>query len=118
MPTKKKEKTIGEIIAEARKNSGLSLRTVAGRVPVNFSYLAEIEKGKRMPSEKIIKALSQQTELNLNFDHMMAYSARLGEEAETYLKKHPTFGKVIRNIAKKSLDDNQLNSLNETIDKL
>ena len=118
MSPKKREKTIGEIIAEARKNSGLSLRAVAGRVPVNFSYLAEIEKGKRMPSEKIIKALSQQAELNLDFDHMMSHSGRFGEEAEIYLKKHPTFGKVIRNVAKKSLDDNQLNALNETVDKL
>lgn len=118
MPSKKKEKTIGEIIAEARKRSGLSLRAVAGRVPCNFSYLAEIETGKRMPSEKIIKALSEQSELNLDFDHMMAHSGRIGEEAETYLGKHPTFGKIIRKVAKKSLDNEQLDILNETVDKL
>jgi len=112
------KKTIGEIITEARKQSGLSLRAVARRVPVNFSYLAEIEKGKRMPSEKIIKALSEQSELNLDFDHMMAHSGRIGEEAETYLKKHPNFGRVIRNVAKKKLNDEQLNTLNETVDKL
>lgn len=97
----KKEKTIGEIIAEARKNSGLSLRAVSGRVPISFTYLSEIEKGKRMPSEKVIKALSEQSELNLDFDYMMAHSGRIGEEAEVYLEKHPAFGKVIRKVAKK-----------------
>ena len=118
MPPKKKEKTIGEIIAEARKQSGLSLRAVAGRIPINFSYLAEIEKGKSMPSEKVIKALSEQDELQLDFDYLMAHSSRFGEEAENYLKKRPMFGKVVRYIAKKKLDDAQLQTLNETVDKL
>lgn len=71
-----------------------------------------------MPSEKIIKALSQQSELNLDFDHMMAHSGRIGEEAEAYLEKHPAFGKIIRNVAKKKLNDDQLNTVNEMIDKL
>lgn len=118
MPPKKREKTIGEIIAEARKQSGLSLRAVAGRVPISFTYLSEIEKGKRMPSEKVIKSLSEQSELSLDFDHMMAHSGRIGEEAEAYLEKHPAFGKVIRVVAKKKLNDEQLNTLSETINKL
>ena len=118
MPLTEEKKTIGQIIAEARKQSGLSLRAVAGRVPINFSYLSDIEKGKSMPSEKVIRALSEQSELNLSFDYMMAHSGRIGEEAETYLKKHPSFGKVIRNVAKKKLDDEQLGVLNETVDKL
>ena len=71
-----------------------------------------------MPSEKVIKALSEQSELNLDFDHMMAHSGRIGEEAEDYLQKHPAFGKVIRNVAKKKLNDSQLNTLNETVDNL
>lgn len=118
MPIIEEKKTIGEIIAEARKLSGLSLRAVAGRIPINFSYLSDIEKGKSLPSEKVIRALSEQSELNLDFDHMMAHSGRIGEEAEAYLKKTPTFGKVIRNVAKKRLNEKQLNALNETVNKL
>ncbi len=118
MLKKEKIQTIGEIIAEARKQSGLSLRAVASRIPVNFTYLAEIEKGNRKPSEKVIKALSEQPELKLDFDYLMAHSGRIGEEAELYLEKHPAFGKVVRNIAKKKLDDNTLESLNETVNKL
>lgn len=118
MPTNKKKKTIGEIIAEARKQSGFSLRTVASRVPISSTYLYEIEKGKRTPSEKVIKALSEQSELNLDFDYLMAHSGRIGAEAETYLEKQPTFGRIIRKVAQKKLDEDQLNTLAETIDKL
>ena len=45
------EKTIGEIIAEARKNAGLSLRGLASKIEINYSYLANIEKSRRVPSE-------------------------------------------------------------------
>lgn len=118
MPIIEEKKTVGEIIAEARKQSGLSLRAVAGRIPISFTYLSEIEKGKRQPSEKVIKALSEQSELSLDFDHMMAHSGRIGEEAEAYLEKHPAFGKVIRIVAKKKLNDEQLSTLTETVIKL
>lgn len=115
---KSKSKTIGEIIAEARKKSGLSLRAVAGRIPINFTYLAEIEKGNRKPSEKVIKALSEQTELNLDFDFLMAHSGRLGEEAEKYLENHPSFGRLLRNIARKRLTEIELDNLNESLNTL
>jgi transcriptional regulator with XRE-family HTH domain len=115
---KKEKKTIGEIIAEARKQSGLSLRAVASRIPISSTYLFEIEKGKRTPSERVIKALSEQSELDLDFDYLMAHSGHLGEEAEKYLERNPAFGKVIRKVARKDLNEEQLNSLHETIDKL
>ena len=118
MPQKTDKRTVGEIIAEARKNSGLSLRAIAGQIPITFSYLAEIEKGTRTPSEKILKGLSLLPELNLDFDHLMAHSGKIGGDAELYLKEHPAFGKVIRNISQKKLNDEALESLNETVNKL
>ena len=105
------EKTIGEIIAEARKNSGLSLRQLASRIDINYSYLADIEKTRRIPSEKVLLALSLQNELELDFDFLMAHSGRLGTEAEAYLKKHPKFGQLIRLISRKEFSDSQLVSL-------
>lgn len=114
----KKEKTIGEIIAEARQKSGLSLRAVAGRIPINFSYLSEIEKGRRMPSEKVILALSEQAELRLDFDYLMAHSTRLGKSAENYLKKRPALGRIIRKIAHNNLSNEKLELLDDHIDKL
>lgn len=115
MPPKKKEKTIGEIISDARRLSGLSLRTVAARIPINFSYLSDIEKNRRSPSEKVIKGLCQQEELNLDFDYLMAYSGRLGEEVENYLKEHPLFGSLIRDIAKENLTDTKLRTIRENL---
>lgn len=115
MPLKKKEKTIGEIISDARRLSGLSLRTVAARIPINYSYLSDIEKNRRSPSEKVIKGLCQQEELNLDFDYLMAYSGRLGEDVENYLKEHPLFGSLIRDIARENLTDTKLRTIRENL---
>ncbi len=109
------EKSLGEIIAEARKNSGLSLRAVAAKISVKFPYLADIEKDRRVPSEKVLRALSEQSELNLSFDELMSKAGRIGEEAELYIKEHPSFGSLIREISKEKLTDNQIKQIKEDV---
>ena len=111
------KKNIGEIIAQARERSGLSLRKVAARLPINFAYLADIEKGRRMPSEKVIKGLSEVEELQLDFDELMALSGRLGDEAEKYMADHPAFGRFVRKLARRNLTDEQLDVLEDYINK-
>jgi transcriptional regulator with XRE-family HTH domain len=117
MTDSKEEKTIGEVIAEARKDAGLSLRTVAAKIPINYSYLADIEKNRRTPSEKVLQALSQIHDLNLDFDYLMAYKGKLSQETEKYLKSHPSFGKLIRLISDYSLTESELNDLISIVKK-
>ncbi|CAN5759707.1 hypothetical protein BH20ACI4_BH20ACI4_20790 [soil metagenome] len=109
------EKSLGEIIAEARKHAGLSLRAVAAKISIKFPYLADIEKDRRIPSEKVLRALSEQEELDLDFDALMSKAGRLGEEAEIYIKQHPIFGSLIREISKENLTDSQLQQIKEKV---
>lgn len=113
-----KEKSVGEIIAEARQRSGLSLRDLAARIPVHFTYLADIEKNRRPATEKIIKGLSEQKELDLDFDFLMSLSGRLGEEIENYYKEHPHFGNLMRQIVRDDLSDAELKILRQDITKI
>lgn len=111
MPGKK----VGEIIAEARKNAGLSLRAVAAKISMNFTYLADIEKDRRQPSEKVLRALSDISDLDLNFDDLMSIAGRLGEKAEIYIKNHPSFGSLVREIVEEELSDSQIQEVKEDI---
>ena len=113
MKSDDKEKSVGEIIAEARKQSGLSLRDLAARIPVHFTYLADIEKNRRPATEKIIKGLTEQKELDLDFDFLMSLSGRLGEEIENYYKEHPHFGNLMRQIVREDLSDTELENLRQ-----
>lgn len=110
-----KEKSVGEIIAEARQQSGLSLRDLAARIPIHFTYLADIEKNRRPATEKIIKGLSEQKELDLDFDFLMSLSGRFGEEIESYYKAHPNFGNLMRQIAREDLSDTELENLRQEL---
>jgi transcriptional regulator with XRE-family HTH domain len=110
-----KEKSVGEIIAGARRQTGLSLRELAGRISIHFTYLADIEKNRRPATEKVIKGLSEQKELNLDFDFLMALSSRFGEEVENYYKNHPNFGSLMRQIVKENLSDTELKNLRQDI---
>jgi transcriptional regulator with XRE-family HTH domain len=49
-------KTIGEVLREARKASGLFLREVATELDVDPSFLSKIEKGDKRPTRvQVIK---------------------------------------------------------------
>ncbi len=109
------EKTIGQMIAEARKNAGLSLRDLSAKLEIHFTYLADIEKNNRKPSEKILLRLSEQSELNLDLDTLMAGSGRLGSETDRYLREHPSFGNFIRLVVRENLTDSQLTSLSQEL---
>jgi transcriptional regulator with XRE-family HTH domain len=109
------DKTIGELIAEARKNAGLSLRDLAFKIEIHFTYLADIEKNRVIPSEKVIKNISLQPELNLNFDELMSLAGRLGEQVEVYLKNFPQFGRLLRLIANEQPTNDQLIQLTDKL---
>ena len=53
------DKTIGEVIAEAREEKNLSQRQLAKLAGINSSGLSKIEAGERDPSPKILRKISK-----------------------------------------------------------
>jgi len=61
------EKTIGEVIAEARENKGLSQRQLAKLAKINNSELSKIEAGiRKEPNPKILRKISNIIDVNYN----------------------------------------------------
>ena len=61
------EKNIGEEIAKARENKGLSQRQLANAVGISNAELSKIESGEReIPNPKILKKISKHIDLNYN----------------------------------------------------
>lgn len=72
------EKTIGEVIAEAREKKGLSQRQLAKIANINNSELSKIESGiRKEPSPKILRKISNV--LDVNYSDLM-YMIGLGIE--------------------------------------
>ena len=83
------EKTVGEVIAEARENKGLSQRQLAKIANINNSELSKIESGiRKEPSPKILRKIS--TIIDVNYSDLM-YMIGLGLEVTPlnyFIKSH------------------------------
>ena len=61
------KQNIGEAIAKARENKGLSQRQLANAVGISNAELSKIESGEReLPNPKILKKISKHINLNNN----------------------------------------------------
>ena len=60
---KRKERDLlsatGETLREVRKERGLTLRQVAEGAHVSVSYLAEIERGEKDPSSRVLESIAE-----------------------------------------------------------
>lgn len=100
--------TFGERVRELRKAKNLTLRDVAAKVDINFTYLSKIENGKLdfsdFPSEKLIRKLAKA--LGGDTDELLLLAEKIPDEIRKRVIERPD---AFRKFA--SLDD-------KTIDKL
>jgi transcriptional regulator with XRE-family HTH domain len=90
-------RTLGEIIHDARAKLELSLRDVTKRLGITPSYLSDIENDRRVPSEEVLRKLADH--LSLDQDDLMARAGRFGESAVRYMMKMPSAGVLFRRLA-------------------
>ena len=75
------EKKIGEVIANARENAGLSQRQLAKVAKISNAELSKIESGEReIPNPKTLRKISKY--INVNYNEMMNMIG-LGMEVST-----------------------------------
>ena len=108
--------SLGDLINEARIRKRLGLRALARELEIVPSYLSDIENDRRVPSEAILRKISQQ--LDLDFDMLMQQAGRLGEDAEQYLKQSQLAGQLFRRIANSQLDERGLEELMANLDDI
>jgi HTH-type transcriptional regulator, competence development regulator len=100
--------TFGERVRELRKGKNLTLRELAAKLKVNFTYLSKIENQKlsfgEYPSEDLIRKLAKV--LGAEEDELLLLAQKIPEDIKKRVIERPD---AFRKFA--SLDD-------KTIDKL
>jgi len=86
---------IGDMIAKARKEKGMTKTELARLTDINIGHLTHIEKGERNPSHKALKNIC--AALNIPYQQLMfTYDKCVNEEQESYnLVKHISYNKLI-----------------------
>jgi transcriptional regulator with XRE-family HTH domain len=104
--------TFGKRVRELRKYKNLTLRDVASKVDINFTYLSKIENGKldfsEYPSEKLIRKLAKA--LNGDVDELLLMAEKIPDEIRKRVVQRP---EAFRRLAR--LDDKTLDLLLEEI---
>ena len=99
------DKAIGEIIAEARENKGLSQRQLAKMAGINSSGLSKIESGERDPSPRILRKISKYIDVNYND---LMYKIGLGIEVSPL---NPFIKDYYYNLKGNDLEEAEINIL-------
>jgi len=106
--------SFGEKIRELRQAKQLTLRDLAAKVGVGFTYLSKIENHKLKdghgPSEKLIHKLA--TELDASEDELLLLAEKVPEPIRKRFIERP---EIFLELA--SMDDATLNDLMRTIDR-
>ncbi len=110
------DKTIGEVIRDARMAADLSLRDLSKKLELSPSYISDIENDRRVPSEEVMAQLADL--LKLDFNDLTARGGRVGDRAERYLKNHPTAGALFRRMSDKRLPEEELQKLLRTVENM
>lgn len=110
------EQTLGDVIRETRVAKGQSLRDLAKGLEISPSYLSDIENDRRVPAEDVLGKIAGL--LDLDRDGLMALAGRFGEEAERYMRRHPTAGSLFRKISERNLAEPELRRLLREVEKL
>jgi len=101
--------TLGEVIRKARVAAGTSLREFARTLEITPSYQSDIENDRRVPSEEVLKKIADL--LSLKYEELMALAGRFGEEAERYLRRHPTAGALFRKLSETNAPEDVLRKM-------
>jgi HTH-type transcriptional regulator, competence development regulator len=105
--------TFGERVRELRKAKNLTLRDLAAKVKVNFTYLSKIENHKlsygEYPSEDLIRKLAKV--LGGDVDELLLLAEKIPEDIRKRVIQRPD---AFRKIAK--LDDETLDKLLEDLE--
>lgn len=103
---------LGQRLKELRKQKRYTLRQLADRVDVDFTYLCKIEKGKleegHQPSEKLLHQLAE--ELDADENELLLLANRIPEPIRRRFMERPEAFAVLA-----GLRDCDLNRLLETL---
>ena len=113
-------KKFGPFIREIRIQKGLGQRELASKIGVSASYLNDIEKDKRTaPKLDIIKKISKILSIdNKRLNDLAGISKKtLAPDIDDFIAKNPKINSLIRTIQENNLNEKQIESIENSINK-
>lgn len=96
------EKSLGSEIRRLRLEAGFTLRKFAARVRTSAPHLSDIEHGRRMPSQELLRCIANAlSHVGASYEAFSQLDTRLGDELEAWVQQNPEASQLLR-VAKSS----------------
>ena len=104
--------SLGEYIKRKREEMDYSLREFARKVEITATFLSDIEKGTRHPSDKVLQKIAR--ELGGDFEELKKLDNRIPiKELKELFTSSSEYGYAFRKIAENKITPEQLINLAE-----
>lgn len=91
------KKTLGSEIRRLRLESGKTLRAFARQLGHTAAHQSDIERGRRMPSEEVLRKIAVALEhVGASYDEFKELDTRLDPELERWIQEHPPARAMLR----------------------
>lgn len=100
------KETLGTKLKELRKNANLSLRELAAKLNIDFTYLSKIENDKTdesTPSVKILQKLA--SVLKTSESELLALAKRIPKDLEEKMTSNKATMDFFRTVSNKDLEE-------------
>ena len=93
---------MGEEIREMRIKADFTLRAFAKRIDVSAAHLSDIEHGRRLPSDELLKRIVDSlVHVGATWERFKQLDTRIDPETKKWLEKNPGAQQILR-ISKES----------------
>lgn len=99
--------SLGEYIKRRREEMDYSLREFARKIGITATFLSDIEKGTRHPSDEVLKKISD--EFGDNFEDLKDLDNRVPvKELKELFNSNPKYGFAFRKLAENKISPDEL----------
>lgn len=88
---------LGPTIRRLRLEAEFTLRGFAGAIGISAAHQSDIEHGRRMPSDEVLrKTAAKLAKVGATYEMLRALDSRLGTEVQEWVRQSPEVGQMLR----------------------
>jgi len=90
---------LGPEIQRLRTEAGFTLRGFARAVGISAAHQSDIERGRRMPGEEVLRAMARElAAVGGTYEHLKALDARINQELQDWAESTPEVAAMLRSV--------------------
>lgn len=90
---------LGPEIQRLRTAAGFTLRGFARAVGISAAHQSDIERGRRMPGEDVLRAMARElVPVGGTYEHLKALDARINQDLQDWAESTPEVAAMLRSV--------------------